>query len=229
MLKSVLSPHRPPARSPSPASAPNQLASAHASAHASEADSNCNPDTSSATQAQTLHDLTNQVIKLRSDHALASTGPTPEFLAALLHRASPRAVHAVDGDARADAIRAVNHVPQGVDANPYRGKRDESMRMPQRATWRSTRQGVTAWVAPFQHVRGSYGCYRESDWMAVVSRDRAEVYFNQSSTTSCEWQSCFVERYRAVGLHHCAYNELLLLDWLIFHGLQVGCRWVELG
>jgi hypothetical protein len=90
-----------------------------------------------------------------------------------------------------------------------------------------------AWVAPWTHGMGREGCYRESDWAALVSRSLAHVYFNLSADAWCAWATCFVERHLSAPHRlpslHCLNAEHLLIEWLVWHRVPVrplASEWV---
>ena len=88
------------------------------------------------------------------------------------------------------------------------------------------------WLSPWKHGRGRWGCYRESDWMVLASREAAATYLNFSSAASCEWLKCFRQRHlnnpgfrkslmSTIGANLCVGGERMLVDYLLWHHLSV--------
>jgi hypothetical protein len=70
-------------------------------------------------------------------------------------------------------------------------------------------------------------CYRESDWLALVPRSHAAVYFNFSESASCGFFDCARRRYaeaKTLGDNSggCMNNERILIEWLIWHNVRVA-------
>ena len=163
------------------------------------------------------------IAKLRSDHALDEIGPTPDAVAAAVRRGIRARGH---GRAGPRAAKAAPFSSPGASATGGKGLAAHDAQGGSSASvapwsWKSCSLPSRR-RAPGRQLSSIYCCYRESDWAAVVARDDAPWYFNLTERVTCAWLRCFAERYSAAASLRCHYNEPLLIDWLVWHGLNIS-------
>ena len=159
----------------------------------------------------------NYVMKLRSDLPVALAGPSPKALAAVACGGQPQGASHFAAQAAAHTTNAAHAAHGLAGAGAPCGAASAHVRGVWMAPW------VTGWGPG-----GGAGCYRESDWFALVARADARTYFGASQRLSCGWQRCYLQRLQLAKDHlreitygGCIANERMLVEWLLWHGVPL--------